>query len=107
MSDRRELEERYVAAMHAMQTGVKMLLGRDAPGWTEGIVPETHEASPKHHLRVGVNSALLDSGALLKVLIDKGVITEEEFLGTLCDLAERDAESYRQKLDLPPNVRLG
>jgi hypothetical protein len=100
------LKQRYLAAMHAMQTGVMMLLDRDAPGWRDGLVPDRHEASPKH-LRVGVNSALLDSGALQKVLIDKGLITAEEFLAALCELVDGDVESYRRKLNLPPNVTLG
>lgn len=94
---------RYAAAMHAMQTGVKMLMRQQNP--SGGPIPEEAEASPKH-LRVGVNSALIDSGALAALLIEKGIITPDEHIAMLTKLAEQDVESYRAKLGLPPNVRL-
>ena len=115
------MEDRYYAAMHAMQSGVQLLLSKTAPyyqalvdmakaGHTHGevgaVLDSQNECSPKM-LRTGVNSALIDSGAIQKVLIDKGLVTRDEILAALVELTEQDVESYRRKLGLPPNVSLG
>jgi len=60
----------YEEAAHAMQSGVAQVM--NFPGG--GLATE-----PKH-LRVGVNSALVDQQAVAQLLIDKGVFTEEEYL---------------------------
>jgi len=80
-----ELRARYLEALHKVQTGIQMLL--NAP------LADYHECEPKH-LRVGISSALVDSAALQKVLLDKGVITEEELAKALAELAEREAADY-------------
>lgn len=90
--------DRYAAAMHAMQSGVAMKMNYD-----QG------ETSPKH-LRVGVNSGLISSGALAKVLCDKGVITLDEYEAALADMAERDAKSYQDDVNThfgTGKIRLG
>ena len=66
---RREYEE----LSHAMQSGVAMMMNYD-PGAT----------TPKH-LRVGVNSAMVDSGALAGQL---------EYYTALRDGLKREVESY-------------
>lgn len=76
--------ERYEAALHAMQTGVKVEL---AAGSTSG--------TPKH-LRVGVNSALCDNTALVKLLVAKGLLTMEEFLKALADEMELEVGRYEE-----------
>jgi hypothetical protein len=81
------LRKRYAELMHAVQTGVKLWMGIDPEG----------ETSPKH-LRVGVNSAMIDSGALVKLLIAKGVFTEDEFMEVLVEKAEEEKDSYEAKL---------
>ena len=61
-----KLRSEYVSLAHAMQSGVAAKMGFDPS-----------ETSPKH-LRVGVNTAHIDFGALMHLLIEKGIITEEE-----------------------------
>lgn len=85
-------KERYMAACHAMQSGVALKMGRDPK-----------ETEPKH-LRVGINSAMVDSAALARLLMTKGVITEEEFYKALADQMEEEVASY--SADLPPGARL-
>lgn len=89
--------ERYRAAMHAVQSGVKM---DHANGGEDG--------SPKH-LRVGVNSALVDSAALATLLIDKGVFTLDEYHKALADEAEAEKKRYEYLLSkkLGGNITLG
>lgn len=87
-----EDKRRYLAAAHAMQTGVahKMHIDPD-------------ETSPKH-LRTGVNSAMVGNGALVKLLIDLGVITEEGWFTVLADAMEEEKRLYEQELsDRYPN----
>ena len=76
----------YEQLAHAMQSGVAMQM-------------EVHpgETTPKH-LRVGINSAMSDHGALVKLLIDKGVFTEDEYLAVLVEFMRREVESYEQQL---------
>lgn len=73
-----ELAERYGAAMHGVQTGIKILL-------------ETGDefASPKH-LRVGINSAMATDKGLANLLIAKGVFTEEEYVEAMAVAAEEE-----------------
>lgn len=77
---------RYEKAAHAMQSGVAMMMNYD-PGAT----------SPKH-LRVGMNSAMVENGALVQLLIDKGLITADEWWESLAKFMEAEAESYRQMI---------
>lgn len=90
MSERlNKAKERYVAALHAMQSGVAGILGK--------IGPHTGECSPKH-LRVGVNAAMIDCGAVAKLLVEKGIFTDEEYAEALAEMAEKDQKSYEEKL---------
>lgn len=95
-------QARYHAAAHAMQSGVRLRMS------SEGVPDDSTfwpgETSPKH-LRVGVNSAMSDMGGLSRLLIAKGVITEEEYLKAIADAMEEEVASY--EADLPPNVTLG
>lgn len=52
------------------------------------------ETEPKH-LRTGINAAMVEHGALVGLLIEKGVITIEEYYKALADKMEAEVESYR------------
>lgn len=92
-----ELKERYMAAAHAVQSGVAMDHGR---GGTDG--------SPKH-LRTGINMAMSDHAALAQLCMKKGVFTEEEYFEALVESAEREKASYEERLSesLGTKVTLG
>jgi len=81
-----ELRADYLRLAHAMQTGVAMMMNIDPS-----------ESSSKH-LRVGINSAMSDQGALAKLLIDKGIITEEEYTRAMRDSMQREVDGYRAAL---------
>jgi hypothetical protein len=76
--------QRYYDAMHAVQTGVD---------YYQQVDPDT----PKH-LRVGINSALITASATARLLIDKGVFTEEEHWAKLAELAEEEKTAYEKRL---------
>lgn len=99
---REELMHRYAAAAHGMQSGVAMMMNHDA------------KATEPKHLRVGVNSAMSDAGALAKLLIAKGIFTEEEYLVAVCEGMEAERDTYTAKVkeavygkDAHVNVVLG
>lgn len=83
------LYREYEALQHAMQTGVAFEIeGR-------GVKPAA--ADPKY-LRVGVNTALADHGALIGLLVSKGVITELEYAKAIRDGMQREVDRYRQRI---------
>lgn len=92
--------ERHRAASHAMQTGVAMEM-------EHGL----NKATEPKHLRVGVNVALCDHAALVRLLLAHGIISEGEYLGAIADEMEREAARYEDRLRaagvLPQNARLG
>ena len=91
-------QERYTAAAHAMQSGVAMEM--ELPGRSSATEPK--------HLRVGINSAMVDSAALAQLLITKGVINEAEYMEAIATAMEREAARYESELSqrLGTNVTL-
>lgn len=76
---------RHQAAQRRMQSGVASDIGIDGP------------EEPKH-LRVGINSALVDTAALVQLLIRKGLVTEEEVAAAMADGMEAEVKRYEERL---------
>jgi hypothetical protein len=89
-----ENKARYDAAAHAMQTGVAYEMNKGA----------RDSATEPKHLRVGVNAAMADQEGLVRLLIRKGVITEEEYFEAVADSMEAELKRYQDRM--PPNVEL-
>ena len=81
-----QAQGRHIAAMHGMQSGVAAKMNFDP-----------NETAPKH-LRVGVNSAMVQHAALTRLLIDKGLITEQEYFTAQADMMERERDGYQQEV---------
>ncbi len=96
----RRLRERYQVALHGMQAGVQALLDweRRPPSSGGGGNPDaiTIDCTPKQ-LRVGVNSAMVDTGAIGDLLVRKGIITEDELWEALAAAAEREHKAYEAR----------
>lgn len=69
-----------------MQTGVAYKMEKDPS-----------DTTPKH-LRVGVNSAMVECSALVKIMIDKGILTEEEFIDAMIDQLEKEVAMYTKEI---------
>lgn len=80
--------ERYLAAAHAMQSGVAMEMK---------TISGQRAADPKH-LRAGINAAMVEHGALVKLLMDKGIITQEEYTKAIADGMEAEQRKYEALL---------
>ncbi len=95
MSKADEYRDRYVRAIHGMQAGVALDEARGDASCT-----------PKH-LRVGVNAAMVDSAALAALLIQKGIVSEEDYLESLATVAEAEHARYEAHHSTPTTkVRL-
>lgn len=81
--------ERYLAAAHAIQTGVAVAAMK-AGGASKDVEPK--------HLRVGINMAMVENAALTKLLVAKGIITDDEFCAALADQAEEEKRRYEAEL---------
>lgn len=77
---------RYLAALHGLQSGVAWEMGTGTSAATE----------PKH-LRVGVNSALIQQSAIVKLLVAAGIFTMEEWWKTLADEMEAEVKRYQDR----------
>lgn len=78
-----EFLQRYTAVGHRQQSATAFYQAH------ENHDPERHHK----HLRVGVNNAMSDHGALVDLLVDKGLITRGDYYEKVLEFAEREADS--------------
>ncbi len=86
MADFEETRKRYIDLLHAVQSGIAAMMNYG------------NETDPKH-LRVGVNSAMINDAALVELLIVKGIITREEYLIELVKQTEFEKQRYEVRLE--------
>lgn len=96
----RDLGLSYEQALHGIQTAVlhEMNIWEEKNGgnrYRSEVLKtsDTHPNGPKH-TRVGLNMRACDHAALASVLIEKGVITEEEYLERLRLFANEELARY-------------
>lgn len=82
-------EQDYMSQLHAIQSGVAMML--------ETFGSNGSGASPKH-LRVGVDSAMVNDAAVVSLLMKKGLITLGEYYDELIIQARKEKERYEKVL---------
>jgi hypothetical protein len=83
--------ERHDYHQMCVQSGVQALEDLDGK-------PESSK-----HLRVGINTALVDHAALAELLIAKGLITRKEYAKALADAMERE----HRRLEAAISKRVG
>lgn len=88
-------QQRYLEAAHGMQAGVAAVMG----------LGDSSETTPKH-LRVGINSAMCDHAALVRLLIAKGLFTEQEYAKEVADEMERERDRYELRISPDGRVKL-
>jgi len=90
MTDFMYRHDEYMSLMHAMQSGVKAVM--EAHGDSEVAAH-----SPKH-LRVGVNASMVLGSAIVKTLVEKGLVTWEEFRDNEIELLKNEVANYEREL---------
>lgn len=81
-----EQANRIAALLHAVQSGVAIRIEHGSD-----------QATPKH-LRVGVNNALIETSALLDILIEKGALTREEYFDKVIWYLEKEVKRYEKDI---------
>lgn len=91
--------ERYLAAAHGMQTGVMYKQTYDLKdSMQEGLSQSEGYEREMKHIRVGTNNALVEHGALISLLVEKGLLTRLEYLKRLADFMENERDLYAKML---------
>ena len=103
--------ERYERAAHAMQSATAFRITRELEkDFGSELSPRQRDALHRQlkDVRVGLNSAMSSAGALSKLVIDKGVFSEAEYLDYIADFMEAEAElaaqHTRKVCNLPDSV---
>lgn len=86
----------YDKLLHSVQTGIAWTIAFDNPDVFD-INGDPNLRAHKH-LRVGIDSAKSDHGALVKLLIDKKLINEDEYYDYLIEFMQREKHSYEEML---------
>lgn len=97
-----EQGEKLLALQHMVQSGIAALQGHhDLYG------SRFPQVEPKH-LRVGVNSAMVEASATARILFAKGICTPREFFDQLIAVWNEEVDSYEKLLceTIGPQVRL-
>lgn len=93
-----EQNTRYQRALHRMQSAIALEIQ---------VKGEASAANAKH-LRVGLNSAFAEHAALAGLLIERGVITQEDYFDAIMREAEAEADRVVtlviEGCHLPPNT---
>lgn len=96
--DPRVHRDKYLGLAHQIQTAIAAELEVDPSSGT-----------PKH-LRVGVNMAMCDIAALVDLMIEKGVCTQQEFsdkqLYYMAKERDRCVGEFRNKAGVPPETKV-
>ena len=84
--------EEYAAAAHTMQTGVGFELAQEYPHLSDEALKVIK------HLRVGINSAMVEHAALVHVLVSRGVMSLAEYETELVSQMQQEVERYEKRL---------
>lgn len=98
MSKIDEYRKRWIDAAHKVQTAIATLMNISI-----------YKAVEPKHLRVGIDTQKADQGSLARLLIHKGIFTEEEYLEAIANGMEAEADSYEQEVREKygnPNIKL-
>lgn len=87
-----EKRQRYAQLGHAVQSGVAQQME------FAGKHFQRDAATEAKHIRVGLNLRACDHAAIAKLLIDKGIITEDEYFDSMIEMLEREVAMYEKEL---------
>lgn len=90
----RDLSLSYEEALHGIQSAVRFEMTQ------RGIPDENHDAILRmlKHLRTGLDARAADASGLAKLLIDKGIITFEEYVEAMRLAANHELVRYEEHL---------
>lgn len=90
------LKAEYFALAHAVQTGVKSTMEHDRAH--HPARDQDRDEYGAKHLRTGVNMAICEHSALVRIMLDKGLITQIEYYTELNKVLREEVANYEQNL---------
>ncbi|MEH2525854.1 MULTISPECIES: hypothetical protein [unclassified Bradyrhizobium] len=92
MNPMRDLRLTYEQALHGIQSAIRFEMSRS------GIPDDEHNPTSRmmKHLRVGIDMRAADHAAVAGLLIEKGIITEEEYLERMRLAANEELARYEE-----------
>src|SRR5258708_25671351 len=91
-----QFTQRYVALAHAVQTGIGWSIAIDNPEVFD--INQDANLCAHKHLRVGIDTNKSDLGAFVRLLVKKGVFTDEEYRLAILEGLENEKHIYENKL---------
>jgi len=93
----KELAEEIQKLQYAMQTGIMYMVEKGSK-----------TCQPKH-MRTGINSALIFNGSVVRLLVEKGLITREEYAEAAVADLRAEVKRYESELSeiFKSNIKLG
>jgi predicted LPLAT superfamily acyltransferase len=71
------------------------------------LLGKRHQSLEPKHLRVGVNSALVEASALGRLMLSKKLITAEEYFDMIIAVWREEVERYQALLtDIDPKIKI-
>ena len=91
-----EFESEDISLRHAIQTGVKyeQEIGEDGSFYRLN----THLANILKHIRTGLNCAMVEHAIITRLLLNKGLITEAEYVEVAREELTREIKKYEEML---------
>jgi len=117
---RMDAQTRYLTALHKVQAGIGLgletgLIARDEKHVLTGVASarinhetivallrakgllHTDETEVKTR-RLGIDSLMVEQAALTMLLVEKGIITDAEYMDMLVEMTEREARAHEECL---------
>ena len=101
-----DFNDRYAALAHALQTGVAHTIELDEKDVKSGKISWTQPGHSQKMLRTGVNMAMIETGAIVRILIEKDVFTLEEYQAHLARMMEEEIARYEADLSQRMGVKV-
>jgi hypothetical protein len=93
-----DFDKLYPALAHAIQTGTAQTMEIQNQAVDKGEISASQPGHSPKMLRTGINMAMVEQSAVAKLLIDKGIITEEEYRQALIDGLQAEKDRFEAQL---------
>lgn len=91
-------KEYYYQLMHAVQSGTKFYMSWATEGRGSKIAQEVPSEFHLELLRAGLANVMCEFGAIVDLLMKKGILTEEEVINKFIEYYQSEVRSYERKI---------
>ena len=95
-----ELHAKYLELHHGMQSSTAQRMSIQDSQVASGVIYPTQPGHSPKMLRTGVNSALVETGTIVNLLIEKGILTTEEWFEALNKTMQQEVTTLEKELSV-------